>query len=183
IDMSLDDIIKKDKIGSGRRRGQTGGRGRGGAQRGGQRGGGRPPVGGGGGGGGGGPQRNLRTRSRALPYSRPNQMPDKWQHDLFDNTGLKSRSSFGQNSAANKSANNNNSHLMVSNLEFGVTDADIQELFAEFGNLRKAAIHYDRSGRSLGTADVIFDRKADAMKAMNQYNGVPLDGKLMTCDL
>lgn len=64
IDMSLDDIIKRDKISTGRKRGQSGGlRGRGGAQRG-QRGGGRQV--------GGGPQRTTRitTRSRALPYSR-----------------------------------------------------------------------------------------------------------------
>ena len=171
IDMSLDDIIKSNR---GNRRGGGGKRGGRGAIR----------AGGGRRGGGnfrrtsGGVQRGRNRGGIARPYTRGD-VNSAWKHDLFEGYGprkVAAARSLVQSSLGP-------TKLMVSNLDFGVSDSDIQELFAEFGPLKSAAVHYDRSGRSLGTADVIFERRADAIKAMKQYHGVPLDGRAMNIQL
>ncbi|XP_050503933.1 THO complex subunit 4-A [Diabrotica virgifera virgifera] len=179
IEMSLDDIIKSNRTqrvrggrGGGRGRGGGGNRssGGGGQRRGGNfRSSGRP---------GGNVQRSRGRGGISRNYTRGD-VNSAWKHDLFEGYGPRKVAA----ARATVQATMGPTKLLVSNLDFGVSDSDIQELFAEFGVLKGAAVHYDRSGRSLGTADVIFERRSDAIKAMKQYNGVPLDGRAMNIQL
>lgn len=67
--------------------------------------------------------------------------------------------------------------LYISNLHYGVSDEDIEMLFSSVGELKTHAIHYDRSGRSKGTAEVLYFRQVDAQAAMKRFNNAHLDGK------
>ncbi|CAM0950607.1 unnamed protein product [Alopecurus aequalis] len=69
--------------------------------------------------------------------------------------------------------------LYISNLDYNVSNEDIKELFTEVGDLERYSINYDKSGRSKGTAEVVFARRSDAIAALKRYNNVQLDGKAM----
>lgn len=55
--------------------------------------------------------------------------------------------------------------IIISNLAESVTGADLHELFADHGRIRFSALHHDGVGRSLCTADIVFEREEDAQKA------------------
>lgn len=72
--------------------------------------------------------------------------------------------------------------VQVSNLHADVTDDDMQELFSNpiregdaAVSLKSCCVNYDRQGKCNGTCTVVFSRKSDALAALEEYNGVPLD--------
>uniref|UniRef100_A0A0D9XVZ5 RRM domain-containing protein n=1 Tax=Leersia perrieri TaxID=77586 RepID=A0A0D9XVZ5_9ORYZ len=73
--------------------------------------------------------------------------------------------------------------LYISNLDYAVSNEDIKELFSELGDIKRYSINYDKSGRSKGTAEVVFSTRSNALAAVKKYNNVHLDGKPMKIEL
>ncbi|KAJ0464377.1 putative chromatin target of PRMT1 protein [Helianthus annuus] len=168
LDMSLDDMIKSRRTAvRGRGRGRGGARGGRGQQR--SFGGGRPT----------GPPRRGPLGVSARPsahtiaksFRKPKSSP--WQRNLLEESLT----------AAGVPGFDNVAKLNVSNLDIGVTNEDIRELFSEIGELKRYAIHYDKYGRPSGSAEVLFARRSDAFQALKRYNNVQLDGKPMKIEI
>ncbi|CAN1282981.1 THO complex subunit 4A [Linum perenne] len=118
-----------------------------------------------------GPARRHPNRgfNRSAPYATARVAPETaWQHDMF---------------VAQPSAIDTGTKLYVSNLDYGVSNEDVKELFSEVGDVKRYGIHYDSSGRSKGTAEVVFFRRTDALSAVKRYNNVQLDGKPMKIEI
>ncbi|KAJ1268493.1 hypothetical protein BS78_07G139900 [Paspalum vaginatum] len=93
-----------------------------------------------------------------------------WRPDLFSDSMAASGIETG-------------TKLYISNLDYGVSNEDIKELFSEVGHLKRFAVHYDGYGRPNGTAEVVFTRRSDAIAALKRYNNVLLDGKAMKIEV
>ncbi|GBG62045.1 hypothetical protein CBR_g28521 [Chara braunii] len=176
LDMSLDDLIKSSKTagrgagrggGRGAGRGALGGRGRGVFRRAGR------GFARGGNLGAAGPIRRVGTQRgllRAAPYSAV-------KNDLLRGV------SKVQGAVVRTVELQTGTKLYISNLDFNVSNDDIKELFSEVGDLKRCSVHFDRSGRSKGSAEVVFARRNDALTAVKRYNNVLLDGKPMKIDI
>ncbi|KAH0777410.1 hypothetical protein KY290_008821 [Solanum tuberosum] len=117
LDMSLDDLIKKNKTGTG---GKPRGRGRGAASASSAR-----------------PSRRFPNRSanRATPYSTAKllavQAPEaSWNHDMF---AADQAVAFGQ-ASGRASSIETGTKLYISNLNYGVSKEDIKVVFSLSGN-------------------------------------------------
>jgi len=70
--------------------------------------------------------------------------------------------------------------LYVGNLAFGVSDKDLEELFAQAGVCESTAVITDRAtGQSRGFGFVEMGSNSDAQKAIEQFDGQELQGRAL----
>ncbi|KAG8816248.1 hypothetical protein FRC18_001109 [Serendipita sp. 400] len=68
--------------------------------------------------------------------------------------------------------------IIVSNLPTDVNEAQIKDLFnSTVGPTKSCVLQYNASGKSSGTATVIFQKPGGAQKAFESYNNRLIDGK------
>jgi RNA recognition motif-containing protein len=70
--------------------------------------------------------------------------------------------------------------LYVGNLAFQTTSQDLQDLFAQAGTVQSASVVEDReTGRSRGFAFVEMSSNAEAVAAIDQFNGKEVSGRAL----
>jgi RNA recognition motif-containing protein len=71
--------------------------------------------------------------------------------------------------------------LYVGNLSYGVTDRDLETMFAAHGTVQSAQVIIDRdSGRSKGFGFVEMGNDQEAQAAIAGLNGTDKDGRALT---
>lgn len=75
-------------------------------------------------------------------------------------------------------------NIYVGNLTFGTDNAELESLFAEYGQVTDAQVIKDReTGRSRGFGFVEMGSTDDAQKAISELNGKDLNGRQLTVNL
>ena len=74
--------------------------------------------------------------------------------------------------------------LYVGNLPYSIRDNDLQQLFAQHGNVSSAKVMMEReTGRSKGFGFVEMGSDTEAQDAINGLNGRSVEGRAMTVNI
>ncbi|KAJ1774831.1 hypothetical protein LPJ77_000444 [Coemansia sp. RSA 2523] len=166
LDQSLDDIIKSTPRSSG-----SGGRGR--------------------------RDGNSRGQTRNSPYARrsggvqksdsgsrkPSQQQQQQAAQMMMLNNPAYLAALQQQHRQKQGSSASSGKILINNLDYGVTEADLRELFQQVGALSKVALNFNRRGTSSGSGMVIFKNPAHAQSAYNRYNNVELDHRKMLIEV
>mmetsp|Transcript_1638 Transcript_1638/g.1809 ORF Transcript_1638/g.1809 Transcript_1638/m.1809 type:complete len:150 (-) Transcript_1638:217-666(-) len=72
--------------------------------------------------------------------------------------------------------------VRVVNLDYNILEEDVREIFASVGKLKFCRVLWDKQGRSLGKALVKYEYDTDHAKAIKEFNGAELDGRVLTVE-
>lgn len=131
------------------------------------------------------------NRYSPAPVMRRNMGNSAFDHNDYDQDELLDRNSRNHRGLSETLRSRLDSHqtamakrarpighkIVVSNLEPSVTSEDIRELFADIGDLLESRVIRP------GVAEVIYERRADAIQAVDIYHNRQLDGRPMKCDM
>ena len=71
--------------------------------------------------------------------------------------------------------------IYVRNLSYGMTDSDLEQLFADHGTVRSAQVIMDRdTGRPKGFGFVEMSKDQEAQAAIDALNGAQVGGRSLT---
>lgn len=74
--------------------------------------------------------------------------------------------------------------LFVGNLNYSVTSDQLQQLFAQAGNVISCQVLTDRmTGRSRGFGFVEMSTDEESQKAVDQFNGYEMDGRKLVVNV
>ncbi|MDR1764445.1 MAG: RNA-binding protein [Dysgonamonadaceae bacterium] len=72
-------------------------------------------------------------------------------------------------------------NIFVAGLSFKANDADLANIFEEYGEVSSARVITDRmSGRSKGYGFVVIEDEEAASRAINELNGAEIDGRALS---
>ena len=75
-------------------------------------------------------------------------------------------------------------NIYISNLSYGISDADLKDLFAEYGEISSAKVIMDReTGRSRGFGFIEMPDDTAAQKAISELHEAEYDGKVINVNV
>lgn len=72
-------------------------------------------------------------------------------------------------------------NIFIAGLSYSITDADLNDLFGEYGEITSAKVVMDReTGRSKGYGFVEMNDETAGQKAIDELNGAEYDGRTIS---